>query len=301
MDWVGELYSITTYDGQTLVLDGEARFLTTGLFGAPPTTYRTRQGYKQHGATEVDYTLDPRRLSFRLWYAAQTPRQAYWDARQRLLNFLRPNRGGPLQLTVWLPDGTQRAIIARADPGLQFPPETDRNSWSIEEPVDFIAFDPVWFDPDEVTISMTQEAEPAALVLPFSSPFTLGASGLVLTTGALTYAGTWQTFPLLTLTGPYDNVTVIHEELGITLFLAVPIGVNEQRFLDLTPGALALVDGSGINRFGDLGPGANLVDFRLLPDPEMPNGVQTLRAILHGGVLAQSAASLRYFTRYFGI
>lgn len=299
-DWVGELHSLTTQDGNTLVLDGEVRFLTWGLYGAPPTNFQTSQGYKQHGVTELNYTLTPRRLSFELWNAPQTPRQAYWDMRSRLINFLRPNRGGPLTLTVLLPDGEKRSLVVRADPGLQFPPEGEKNNWGVQESLDFTAFDPIWFDPE--TDSFTPSASTDnSLVFPIDFPITFGTSGTQFDSGAFAYSGTWETFPRFTLTGPYNGAVIYHAGLEVTIYLSVPIGVGEQRILTLTPGAQSLVDGNGDNKFGELGPGSDLVNFRIAPEPEISGGINEIQVTFNGGVVGQSAVTIDFNTRYFGI
>lgn len=298
---IGDLYSIETFDGKVLVLDGDVRFQTYGFFGAPPTSFQTRRGYKQHGATEIDYRVEERRLSFTLWHAPQATRQAYWDMRQRLHEFLRPNRNGPLQITVLMPDGARRGIICRADPGLQFPPEeAERNHWSVEEELAFVAFDPFWFDADGTSLVLTSTTD-ANLVFPITFPIRFGSSGLQFGTGVLNYGGTWETFPTFTLTGPYNSAVIEHLTLDVVIYLAVGIGVGERRIVTLTPGAQSIVDANGDSHFSDLGPGSNLVDFRIAPDPEVTGGQQEIQISLNGGVMGQSAAQVDYRERFFGL
>lgn len=297
----GELFSIETFDGKVLVFDGDVRFQTFGFLGAPPTTFQTRRGYKQHGATEVEYRIEERRLSFQLWHAAQVDRDAYWDMRYRLHEFLRPNRGGALQVTILMPDDSRRAIICRADPGLQFPPEgAERNHWSVEEELGFIAFDPFWFDATGTSLVLSSTTD-MHLVFPITFPIQFGASGLQFGTGTLTYDGTWETFPTITLTGPYNSAVIEHLTLDIIIYLAVGIGVGEQRIITLTPGAQSIVDANGVSRFSDLGPGTNLVDFRLVPAPEVLNGEQQIQISLNGGVAGQSGAQIEYRSRFFAL
>lgn len=298
---VGELFSLTTFDGESLVMEDDVRFLTYGFFGTPPINFHTVRGYKQHGSTEINYLFNDRRVSFRFWHAPSTPRQAYWDTRARLLDFLRPNRGGPLMLTVILPEGDRRSLIVRADPGLQFPPEPiERNNWNIEDDLEFIAFDPFWFDTDGTTLEL-DDTSGNNLVFPITFPIQFGTAGQQFSSGAFVYSGTWETFPVITLTGPYTSVTIEQVTLDVIIYLTVPIGVGEQRILTLTPGAVSLVDENGDSQFGDFGPGSNLVDFRIVPEPEAASGVNEIRVTMLGGTIGQSTVNIAYNNRYYGL
>lgn len=296
----GELYSLTTFDGKRLVFSGKVRFKTKGFFGAPPTSFQTRRGYRQHGVTEVDYQLEPRRLSFTLWRDSECSRQDYWNMRKSLHDFLRPNRNGPITLTILFPDGEERSIVARADPGLQFPPSEEENAWNVNEGLEFICFDPIWFDP-VASVATFAQSTGGELRFPAEFPISFGLAGLDFTTQALTYLGTWQTYPIFTLIGPYTRVTLLHVEFGIEINLAVAIPAGQTRILDLTPGSQSLVDQDGNSKFGDLGSGSNLVDFRIAPDPEMPGGQQTILISVIEGVSGQSAVTMRYNDRYFAL
>lgn len=302
IDAIGELHELETADGNKLVLPGGDRaFLAYGGYGAPPVNYITRRGYKQHGLTEVDYLLDARNVSITLWQNKACSRQEYWDNRYALHEFLRPNRGGALRMTLRQPDGSLRALYVRANPGLTFPSPAD-NSWMINEPLEFVAFDPIWFDPAAV-VSVVPGITADQLVFPITfdvSNIIFGESGLLFES-AITYTGSWQTFPVITLTGPYTSATIRHIEQDLIITLNVPIMSGQSRTLDLTPGNQSLVDGSGANQFGDLGPLSNLVNFSIVPAPEAPGGVNTIRITLFGAIAGLSTVTLTYNTRYFAL
>lgn len=299
---IGELHELETADGKKLVLPGgDVAFLAYGNYGAPPTEFITRRGYKQDGVTEIDYLLNTRNLSVTIWQASACSRQEYWDNRHALHEFLRPNRGGPLKFTLRQPDGSLRSLYVRADPGLILPAPGD-NSWLIQEPIEFIAFDPVWFEPDTVVTNVTSSIS-EQLVFPITfdnANIIFGESGLLFI-DAVTYTGTWESYPTITITGPYTAVTVRHLERQIVLTLSVAILANETRVLTLTPGSQSLVDGMGNNKFSELGPLSNLVNFSILPEPEVVNGLNTLRVNLTGGVAGQSSVTIAYNRRYFAL
>lgn len=297
----GDVHSIVTADGQSLFIpDGVLFLLSYGNYGAPPTQFQTRKGYRQTGATELDYSLEPRVVTLTLHRNPACSRQEYWNNRHELHEFLRPNRGGPLVLTLRQPDGAMRSLVVRADPGLELPPQPpDRNHWDVEESVDFLAFDPLWFDPEE-TVFADASITDTDLVFPITFPIVFGVSGVLFSTGLFTYAGTWETYPTMTLTGPYTRVTITNITTGIAISMNVAILAGEQRIITLTPGNQSIVDANGVNRFSELGPGSNLIDFNIRPNPEVANGQQEIRAEFTDGT-GDSAFELAFNTRYFAI
>lgn len=297
----GDILYLRTADGEQLfVPDEEVRFLAWGNGGAPPVKFLTRKGYKQHGATEIDYLLDPRSISVQLWRAPACSRQAYWDNRLALHEFLRHNRGGPLWFVLRQPNGAERALVVRADPGLQFPmPGTDTNNWDVEESIDFTAFDPIWFDPDCHT-AVTACIVDQQLVFPITFPIRFGGSGY-LSSLTVTYAGTWATYPTLTVYGPYTSAILKNIATGAMIYLTVSIPAGDKRILDLTPGAQRLTDSLGVNKFTDLGVDSDLVGFCLKPNPEVAGGIQEIQALFTGGALGTSALQIDYYDRYFAI
>lgn len=301
VDQYGDVLQITTHDNTTLVLiNDDVRLLAYGNIGAPPTQFITRRGYLQDGVTEVAFVLQQRTINVQLWHSPACDRQTFWDYRAELLNFLRPNRNGPMTFTIRTPNGNIRSIIVRADPGLTFPSQNNNNNWNINEPLDFICFDPTFFDSSQVVTVMSSTTQ-LQLIFPITFPITFGTSDVFLTTGSITYVGTWKSYPTITITGPYTRANIQHVQLGVNISLNVAIAAGESRIIDLTPGSQSITDASGNNKFSDLGAGSDLVDFAIYPDPEMPGGVQTITVQLVDGVAGVSTATIRYYTRYFGI
>lgn len=298
---VGDVLQITTYDGNNLVLiNQDVKLIAYGNLGAPSTQFITRRGYLQDGATEVDYVLQPRSITVELWHSPSCDRQTYWDTRKDLHDFLRPNRNGPITFTIQTPNGNERAIVVRADPGLTFPSQGNNNNWNVQESFDFTAFDPTFFDAAQTTTVLSSTTQ-LQLIFPITFPITFGTSDEVLTTGSITYAGTWKSFPTITITGPYTRANIQHVTMGINISLSVAILAGESRIIDLTPGSQSIIDGNGDNKFSDLGVGSDLVDFALYPDPEVAGGIQEITVQLVDGVAGTSTATLEYYSRYFAL
>lgn len=213
MEQLGDVLQLTTFDGNLLIFNDEIVKCTAyGGFGAPPTDYQTRRGYKQDGATEVGFTLSPRTISLNIYRVATCDRQAYWDNRLAIHEFFRPNRNGPMTLTLRTPNGDMRSLIIRAEPGFVLPP-VNTNNWDIQEDLDFIAFDPVWFATGATEYELTAETQ-VQLVFPITFPIVFGTSDRWLTTGTITYEGTWRSFPTITLTGPYTRAQILNVTTG---------------------------------------------------------------------------------------
>lgn len=299
-DQMGDVLSLTTYDG--IVLEFDQTVITAkayGNFGAPPTEFQTRRGYKQDGVTEIGYTLNPRNVTIDVHRVPECPdRQAYWDMRQGLHDFLRPNRNGPLTLTLRTPGGNLRSLIVRAEPGFTLPPPSD-NNWSVDEQLDFTAFDPIFFDSDETVTALTARTQ-VQLIFPITFSITFGSSDIFLSTGEFTYEGTWRTYPVIILTGPYTRAVIQNVQTGVNIQMNVAIPAGETRTIDLTPGSQTITDQNGNNRFSELGPGSNLVGFNLRPDPEVTDGIQEITAQFINGTV-NSGMTLRYNNRYFAI
>lgn len=297
----GDVIHIETHDGNELFFtDADVKLLAYGNLGAAPTNFITRQGYKQNGATEVDFLLQPRTITIELWRSGECDRQTYWDNRRELHDFLRPNRNGPLTFTIRTPNGDLRSIVVRADPGMVFPPQTNTNDWQLRESFDFIAFDPTFFNSAQVELVLSAASQ-LQLVFPITFPISFGTSDEFLSSGTITYDGTWKSYPTITLDGPYTRAVITNVTTGVVIFMSVAILAGEQRILNLTPGSQSITDANGVNKFSDLGVGSNLIDFALFPDPEVANGQQEITIQLVGGTNGVSDASLTYYQRYFAL
>lgn len=297
---INETISFETHDGNVLVLPNSIYVYETfpGNFGAPPTNFIVRSGYKQDGSTEIAYILGEREFELEFWRADACNRIEYWQNRAALLEYFRPNRGGAMTMTVTRPDSTQRSLTVRATPGFVY--EAMRNNdWNVRERISFRAFDPIWFDPATNALSVTASIS-NDLVFPITFPIQFGPSGLLFTQ-AITYTGTWKSFPTLRLDGPYTHVTISNLTTGISIFFTVAISAGQYRILDLMPGNQSLIDENGNDAFSDLGPTSNLVDFCLKPDPEVAGGTQMIQATFYGGSNGVSAFTISYFAKYFGI
>lgn len=300
MTYLGDVFSITTYDGaEQFFPSGGLCLLAYGGFGAPPTEWITSRGYRQHGMSVLDYSVQPRTITLEIIQSGQKfcSREDYWNARASLHNILRPNRGGPLTLTLTTAKGTQRSLMIYPDPGMINPgTDMETNNWSVRESIDFVAFDPFWFDPRQRVVVRVATVD-VDLVFPTEFPISFGVFGGRFVFD-VAYNGTWKSYPKFVVHGPYNLATFINRSTGAQFQLVIPITIGAQRIINLDPAQRSIVDGNGDNRFSDLSPNAaysNLVDFHLEPQQ-----IQTIEVIL-SGIGTTTAITMQYYERYWGI
>lgn len=301
-----DVQSFETFDGEILTLanqEGDSLFaISYGNYGMPPVEYLTRRGYKQDGSTVIDYTVNDRSILITFYQKTACTRQQYWQYRAALIDFFRPNRGGALTLTVREAGGNKRALKIYAAPGFVFSPTSpDESAFVLEEAITFIAYDPIWYDPASATTVLTGIAA-SQLVFPATFPIVFSPDGTTYST-TINYVGNWNSYPIVTLTGPYTSATIRNVSTGVAVVLFVTIGAGQQRIIDFTPGSQSIVDENGVDQFGDLSPSpnSNLVDFNIRPHPLVLNGVNDIEITLVGGVIGTSAVTIAYNARYIGI
>lgn len=295
-----DIHILEAFDGKGLVVPSEDyAMISYGDFGAPPVNFITRRGYKQTGDTFLDFTVGRRAITLELNRANCDDRAQYWAFRADLHNLLRQNRGGLMTYTLLQPGDVKRSLRVYPDPGMTFPPSQGDN-WEIRESVRFVAFDPIWFDPDAADLTLSGIVG-ADLVFPITFPIAFGPSGVNFSTGLIAYPGTWVSYPTFVLTGPYDWVNIQNVQTQVSIGLSVPVGAGETRTIVLTPGDQSVTDQGGSNRFSDLAPDSNLIGFNIRPAPLVTNGQQEIAVQMQGGVMGQSGATIMYSNRYLAI
>jgi len=273
-------------------------------FGTPPIDYITQRGPFQHGVTVKDFFLRSRVIQL-LIRQAFCDRVAWWAGRAALLNELRPNRQAtataavPGTLRIIETDGTTRDLSVFIAEGPRFEPRVsgEWDEWAFQEALRFIAHDPVAFDPSQVTATFTI-ALGVGLIFPITFPITFG-SGALDDTLAVTYPGTWLSFPVITIVGPIEAPRIDNNTTGEKIEFSIDVAPGRTITINLTEGNKTVVDDLGTNLIGAVTPDSNLARFHIAPEPEAAGGVNTLR--LRGtNPTGATSVSLAYFERYFG-
>lgn len=264
---IGEVEQIITPDGVVYALNNGLDRAVTEISGRgmAGVEYQAQQGYMQPFPVVTNWRLEARTVTLLLVFSSQT-RPEYWAYREELLDQLRFNRGGTFTLRHIRADGTRRDLLARTVASPVF--ESDLSGWpSVREEIILVAHDPLFKDPDykivadQYTVSKDPELE-----FPITFPIRFEPSLYYSITLNVAYKGTFATYPLLEVTGPYSQIVFQHKQTGVSVGLTVPIKAGQKRVIDLHPLTRSIVDGNGNDRWNELLlPDSNLTAFTLRP------------------------------------
>lgn len=281
-------------DGQVFRFDQQSRFLIseTGL-GMPGVKYIEQVGPMQHGKTIYDYRLEPRVVQM-VFRENSCGRDAYWDNRANILNYLRPNRqtldafalGHLLKI---LPDGTKRQIDVTIEQGPEFrarePGKWDE--WSIHEAIRFIAPDPTFYDPTQISDQKFHGAAPADYHA-----------------WSITYPGTWLSYPTIVLKGPMQDPIITNTTTGEKIdfnSIGYHIAAGRTVTINLQFGYKTITDDLGANLMAYVSTDSDVATFHLAAAPEAAGGVNAFTLTTNGGEDANSYRTISYYKRYIGI
>jgi Phage tail protein len=308
MNYQTEFDYYITPDGVTVNLnDYNVEFLVASQSqGMPTAAYQTQQGPFQHGASPLTYLLQPRSITMIITRVA-TSRKDFWTQRANLLDYFRPNRQtttGVLkcgQLRKIFPDGSVRDIDVLIQDGLSL--NIDNSApWAenrINDSVQFIAFDPTFYDPTQVTVT-SQLVALSNLVFPITFPITFGGT-IIHDTQNITYPGSWFAYPIIVVTGPLYVFTVENLSVGGKISLNYSVALGDTVTIDTRTGYKTANNAAGTNLLGYLTSDSDISTFHIAPNPEATLGVNQLRFSGSGVLPGTTKIQVQYYTRYIGI
>lgn len=297
-DYVGELFRLENSFGNVLEFNKEIYLPVYSGFGTARVNFATRKGYRQDGSSLMDYFLEERTLSVEIYHADLETREEWWELRRALVNFFRGVVGSPIVLSVLQPSGTIYSIDVYADPGPEFSSMPEDNNWNIRETIALRAFNPLWYNASttELELTATQDTQ---LVFPITFPITFGVSGTIYASGALDYQGSWKTYPIITLQGPYTTATLQLLQKGTFVQLGTELVAGESRTINFDPANIYVVDEDGNSCFDELSLPTNFVDFFIEPAPL--GETEIIQVALLNGSVGISAVIVEYREQYLGI
>lgn len=249
-------------------------------YGMPPLEWHTSRGPFQHGETALDFRLRPRPIRLILRWKT-TERQEYWDRRAELLDAIRPNRSDdatPGRLRKIFPDGDIREIEVQVQIGPTFGPTSpdEWDEWSFEDVIEFIAHNPLFFDP-------AQQIYTAAPLV-----------GI----GDITCPGTFQVWPVIEYTGAITDPVITNLALGEAITLTYAIPAPRVVTIDLAPGRKTVADDLGTNLIGYIT--GDLATWRLEVDPIAAAGLNRIQFAV-GWQGGGAAMNVYWYNRWIGI
>lgn len=284
----GESYELHVPPGRALMYD-------TGT-GMPEIEYVTQRGPFQDGESVKDFFLRPRVVELR-YRRNCCSRQEWWDCRAELLNILRPNRGitGNIRLPVGtlrkiLPNGAKRDLTVCIQQGPKFEAQrlNEWDSWSIDEVLRFIAYNPIYYDPDSNSQSFAQGG---ALTFPITFPIVFSNFGNTVT---IIYEGSWIEYPVIIITGPLATTSIINQTTNESIGFAYNVPAGRVVTIDLSYGAKTVTLDDGSNLIGSVTPSSDLTTFHLAP------GSNIIQVFGSGAGLG-TGVSINWRSRFIGI
>lgn len=279
-------------DNESFIWEGE------DSFGMPPVNNLTERSALQHGVTHLGFRLQPRIIQLALVGVADTQTVRY-TRRTQLVNMLAPNDDGPsLALRFTLPDGATRQIDCVFNGGLTLP-RRDKVGQFQRFGFELLCPDPTWYNPTGEALTFNLSGGPSGAI-PMAVPTPIGASAIN-QTRAVTYAGSWITYPVIRIYGPITDPILENETTDEILdFTGTTIANGKYYEIDCRFGAKTVVDSDGANRIATLTAESDLATFHLAPDPESVGGYNSLR-VTGSAVSASTKVEVTYFARYLGV
>ena len=301
-------YSITyTTNSKTYQLNGtdpvtgyQFNYQGDGGFGLAPLHRITQRGTFQQGDFDTDFRLDPRVLSLPLLVMASDLSDHY-QKRDALLKIFTPsNSAATLTISVGVPLGTDfvRSITVVTLGGLTFD-HVPGAGYDIRFIVQLRAADPTWYDPAGVTVPVSAAIAGTPTPIPKIYPVTYGVSTLSGNT-QISYDGSWQTYPVITATGPITGLLITNQSTGALISVPGVIPAGRTWTFNLLYGYKTVTDDLGVNQIAAVTAASDLATFAILPAPNVPDGVNIV-TVAGTGTTGTSATSLFYFNRYVGV
>lgn len=111
--------------------------------------------------------------------------------------------------------------------------------------------------------------------------------------GTVTMVGNWDEYPVITLSGPFNDPVITNHGTGEVLdFTGSTIAANEAYTIDTRYGYKTVTSQAGSNIISKLTDGSDLATFHLIP------GGNFLQVSFTGGTAVETGVIINYFNRY---
>jgi hypothetical protein len=279
-------------------------------WGVPPVEKATTRGPFQHGRTPLTERVPARTLGVNIMYQRST-REDYLAARTELIDILRYNRSSmddpqPGFLRWYRADGTIRQADVILSKGPDFDSKHPWDSFTIEENLEFEADNPIIYDPTINALNLSDLGCEFVTQLTFPHSFSSRSLEFGLTfcsnTGSVVipYRGTFEEFPLISITGPAKDIEITHETTGLVLGLSYTIAAGETVYFDLSYDEKLVYNSFGDSLLGRITSISSLGLWSLLPDPTVTNGDNSVQVAVQDGAGA-TEIMFSYYNRYLGV
>lgn len=270
-------------------------------WGKPDSEFQTRRGPFQHGDTPISLRLNPRRVSFHIHH--KNCNRANWHTyRDTLLNQMGHNNASPnapvAGTLIWkYPDEddkpVSRALDCFLEGGLVFEPQGA--NFNISETLDFVAHNPIVYDPTQQTDTLPWPTN--RLVFPTCFPFvTCAYFGSM----SITYTGTWETFPTIEIDGPAVDISILNWSTGHEIKLDYSVSLGETVTIELKHDTKSIYNNYGEDLLYTL-VDSDLGQFSIMHDPVVEDGINYINVAMGNFAAGRSEVRIKYYNRYYGV
>lgn len=271
-------------------------------WGKPPEAWHEIAGPFQHGTTYVSYRLQPRTITLDLLHK-YCSRSELYAGRSTLLDqmgIMNASPNAPVEGVLrwrYIQNDLYkvRDLDVYLSRGLGFQPLEAWRSWAVQESMEFIAPNPIIYEP--VNRTLTINSFTSGLVLPVVFPFVLGA---MVGTGSITYAGTWESYPTITITGPAVGVYIENSTTGNIIRLDYTVSAGETVTITLDYNYKTCSNQLGTNLLQYISTDSDMGDFAIQHDNIVTGGINNF-TVYTIGATASTSIVLTYKNRYYGI
>lgn len=310
----------TTPDNVTvpLVVSGDRYKLTESgsALGNGLLDLATARGPLQDGTTVIFQRLNARELLLTI-SRQKCPREDWWTARAWLLDRFRPNRlvAGPYSrplpgyLRKYLPDGIDYRDLFVEARAIDFTTEApDQTPGPLQCQITFYAADPLYYGPVVAGNYTLQGVGGLRFPVAFMAPIAVGplpplnpwifGGGFAVAALNLTNAGTWHTYPIITITGPLTFASIANVTTGETVTFTGTVPALVTLTIDLTYGQKRAYDSAGTDYSGYLD--GDVGELHIGCHPEAPQGVNQIQVVINGGSIG-AVVQVSFRSAYLGI
>lgn len=269
----------------------------TGL-GLPPVRRQKERGPQQHGASDVGFLLDERVLNLALLITGSTL-SALDTARDNLANILKPLESTPIKLRVTRDNASQRQIDCHVIGAVDFPNTLqERIGPSQLVVVQFEAADPIPYDPTLNNVIFDTSGG-SGYQIPWEVPFAYTSGTAIDQVVSLPYAGAWEAYPVIYATGPAEDLIITNDTIGKVLdFTGTTIAAGDTFEIDLRYGYKRVRDSDGVLQNAALTDASNLADWRIVPSPLAPAGINDIHVEVGDQATAATLIRMEFYNKY---
>lgn len=290
---------------EELALSGRAPFDLVSIsgIGTPPIRRLTARAPFQDGDTDLGFRLDARMINLVAYFNASSKALAD-TCRAQLYEFIKPLNGA-INLRCVRDDGETRQLDVHPVGVIDMPvSDTDRIFGAQKVAIQLRAAEPVWYDPQLMYWAAVGGAATGAsgFTVPVAVPWLQTPNTFIEVQTELGYAGSWASYPIVTITGPGTGISLANLTTGHVLdFPALALAGGETVTIDLRYGHKSVVDQLGDNIIAELSDDSDLAEWQLAPAPAASGGNNLLLFTVDADATAATGVQMSYYNRYIGL